>query len=245
MLEAVIVRGLPEGTQANQPRPGGYRPAPVSNSASQTGEQRFVAALRGRREGRLVTVEPLAPEHAQGLLAAAGEAAVFEWLPEDLGSSMGQLEQWLEAALDAAAAGREVPFAILAEGSPVGSTRFMEIRPEHRRVEIGWTWLVPKVWGRGVNVETKLLILTQAFESAGARRVEFKTDARNARSRGALEALGAKYEGIFRKHMVVPRGDPRDSAYYSVIDDEWPEVKALLERRLERHVDSARELGGR
>jgi RimJ/RimL family protein N-acetyltransferase len=194
------------------------------------------ADLRGRFEGQLVLVEPLGPEHAEGLLAAAAEENVFQWLPEDLGSSRVQTERWLDASLAAASAGREVPFAIVANGRVVGSTRFLEIRPEHLRAEIGWTWLAPSVWGRGANVETKLLLLTQAFESAGCRRVEFKTDARNARSRGALEALGATFEGTFRKHMVVQRGEPRDSAYYSVIDDEWPEVKALLERRVGQHL---------
>jgi RimJ/RimL family protein N-acetyltransferase len=198
------------------------------------------ADLRGRFEGQLVLVEPLGPQHADGLLAAAGEENVFQWLPEDLGSSPEQTERWLATAVAAGEAGREVPFAILAEGRVVGSTRFLEIRPEHLRAEVGWTWLAPSVWGRGVNVETKLLLLTQAFESAGCRRVEFKTDARNARSRGALEALGATFEGIFRKHMVVQRGEPRDSAYYSVIDDEWPEVMALLERRLEHHLEAER-----
>jgi RimJ/RimL family protein N-acetyltransferase len=198
------------------------------------------ADLRGRFEGQLVLVEPLEPEHADGLLAAAREENVFRWLPEDLGSSPEHLERWLATAIAAGEAGREVPFAIISTrtGMPVGSTRFLEIRLEHLRVEIGWTWLMPSAWGTGVNVETKLLLLTQAFERLELRRVEFKTDARNTRSRGALEALGATFEGILRKHMVVQRGEPRDSAYFSVIDDEWPEVKARLEQRLERHVEA-------
>jgi RimJ/RimL family protein N-acetyltransferase len=106
---------------------------------------------------------------------------------------------------------------------------------EHLRVEIGWTWVTRGAWGSGVNVETKLLLLSHAFERVGLRRVEFKTDARNQRSRGALLALGATFEGILRKHMVVREGGARDSAYYSVIDDEWPEVKAHLESRLAAH----------
>jgi RimJ/RimL family protein N-acetyltransferase len=132
-----------------------------------------------------------------------------------------------------------VPFAILLanSGKVVGSTRFHEIRLEHLRVEIGWTWLTRSAWGTGVNVETKLVLLTHAFEAVGCRRVEFKTDARNARSRGALEALGATFEGVLRKHMVVQRGAARDSAYYSVIDDEWPRVKARLEQRLQALAD--------
>jgi RimJ/RimL family protein N-acetyltransferase len=103
---------------------------------------------------------------------------------------------------------------------------------DHLRAEIGWTWLARDAWGSGADVETKLLLLSHAFEHAGLRRVEFKTDARNERSRGALEALGAKFEGILRKHMVVRGGQPRDSAYYSVIDEEWPAVKAHPQQRL-------------
>jgi RimJ/RimL family protein N-acetyltransferase len=117
-------------------------------------------------------------------------------------------------------------------GEVLGSTRFMEIRLEHLRTEIGWTWITRSAWSTGVNVETKLLLLAHAFETVGLRRVEFKTDGRNERSRGALLALGATFEGILRKHMVVRDNGERDSAYYSVIDDEWPAVKRHLERRL-------------
>ena len=125
-----------------------------------------------------------------------------------------------------------MPFALIANGREVGSTRFLAIALENRRAEIGWTWLRRSVWGTGVNVETKLLLLEHAFERRGLQRVEFKTDARNLRSRGALLALGAKFEGIARKHMVIPEGS-RDSAWYAIVDDDWPEVKARLRRRLE------------
>jgi N-acetyltransferase len=193
-----------------------------------------VADLRARLVGRLVVVEPLAGGHEAGLFQAAGDGAIFGWMPENLSASREGLRSWLHWSLDAARSDRDVPFAILAaqSGQVVGSTRFLEIRLEHLRVEIGWTWLAKSVWGTGINVETKLLLLTQAFEVAGCRRVEFKTDARNERSRGALEALGAKFEGVLRKHMVVQHGAERDSAYYSVIDDEWPVLKTTLQRRL-------------
>lgn len=193
-----------------------------------------VASLRTRIAGRLVVVEPLAAAHEAGLFEATQDRALFDWMPENPAGSRKSVRGWLEDALEAARSGPEVPFAILAAGSGtvVGSTRFLEIRPEHLRAEIGWTWLAKSVWGTGVNVETKLLLLTHAFESCGLRRVEFQADARNERSRGALEALGATFEGVFRKHMVVQRGAPRDSAYYSVIDDEWPRVKAGLQRRV-------------
>ena len=214
----------------------------VSSAAIGNRDGPAVADLRSRFEGQLVVVEPLVAEHTAGLVAAAQDSEVFRWLPDDLASSSEELREWLERSVQAADAGREVPFAIVSRssGEPVGSTRFHEIRLEHLRVEIGWTWLMPSVWGRGVNVETKLLLLRHAFERVGCRRVEFKTDARNVRSRGALEAIGARFEGVLRKHMVVQHGAPRDSAYYTVIDDEWPGVKARLERRLERHLEGSR-----
>lgn len=181
-------------------------------------------------------LEPLDAGHEAGLIEAARDGELFTWLPEGLADE-GALRYWLEAAIDARHHEIAVPFAILSArtGQPVGSTRFHEIRLEHLRVEIGWTWLARSVWGSGINIECKLLLLAHAFERVGCRRVEFKTDARNSRSRGALEALGARFEGILRKHMVVQRGEPRDSAYYSVIDDEWPSVKRHLERRLDLH----------
>jgi RimJ/RimL family protein N-acetyltransferase len=190
--------------------------------------------LRARLTGRLVLVEPLSDDHETGLLEAARDANLFQWLPDDLSGSRDQFRAWLTASLEASQTDREVAFAILAAhtGEVVGSTRFLEIRLEHLRVEIGWTWLARAVWGTGVNVESKLLLLGHAFEVVGCRRVEFKTDARNERSRGALEALGAHFEGTLRKHMVDRQGHARDSAYYSVIDDEWPQVKARLEGRL-------------
>ncbi len=213
----------------------------MSDAAISRRDGPAVGDLRGRFAGDLVVVEPLRVGHAEALISAAGESEVFQWLPEDLGGSPAQLYAWVQRAIEAASEGREVPFAIVSTvtGMPVGSTRFLEIRLEHLRVEIGWTWLMREAWGTGVNVETKLLLLTHAFERVGVRRVEFKTDARNVRSRGALEGIGAKFEGIFRKHMILANGSPRDSAYYSVIDDEWPGVKALLRRRLERHRAAA------
>ncbi|MGH2915557.1 MAG: GNAT family N-acetyltransferase, partial [Solirubrobacteraceae bacterium] len=192
------------------------------------------ADLRRTLPGRLVRVEPLDAEHEPGLLAAASDPEMFAWMPTDMASSREAMHEWLLAALAAASAGREAPFAIIAadSGAVLGSTRFLELRFEHLRAEIGWTWVTRSAWATGVNVETKLLLLEHAFERVGLRRVEFKTDSRNERSRGALEALGAGFEGIMRKHMVVRDGGERDSAYYSVTDDDWPRVKAHLRRRL-------------
>jgi len=196
------------------------------------------ADLGGRFCGRLVVVEPLSAEHEPGLITAAGDPDVFAWMPVDMASSREALHDWLTTALDSARQGREIPFAIVepASGTVLGATRFLELRLEHLRAEIGWTWVTRSAWQTGVNVETKLLLLTHAFEHAGLRRVEFKTDARNERSRGALLALGATFEGILRKHMVVRDHGERDSAYYSVIDDDWPAVKRHLVQRLAPHL---------
>ncbi len=183
-------------------------------------------------------VEPLAVEHEPGLIAAAGDPEMFAWMPVDMASSPEALHDWLMTAVDSARLGREVPYVTLAadSGEVLGSTRFLELRLEHLRAEIGWTWVTRRAWGTGANVETKLLLLEHAFERVGLRRVEFKTDARNERSRGALLALGATFEGILRKHMVVRDGDERDSAYFSVIDSEWPQVKAHLQRRIDGNL---------
>jgi N-acetyltransferase len=190
--------------------------------------------LSGRFAGRHVIVEPLASEHEAGLIAAASDPEMFAWMPTDMAGTAGALRAWMANALTAARDGREVPFAILAAdtGTVLGSTRFLDLRLEHLRAEIGWTWVTRAAWGTGANVETKLLLLRHAFETVGLRRVEFKTDSRNERSRGALLALGATFEGIFRKHMVVRDGGARDSAYYSVTDDDWPAVKRHLQGRL-------------
>jgi N-acetyltransferase len=211
--------------------------ADVSVAGPRTPKMPLSAAdLRGRFAGRRVVVEPLAAEHEAGLVQAAVDAEMFQWMPVDMASSRDALGEWLATTMAAAEAGTEVPYTILDanSGDVLGSTRFLDLRLEHLRAEIGWTWVTRGAWGSGVNVETKLLLLEHAFERVGLRRVEFKTDARNARSRGALLALGAQFEGIFRKHMVVRDGAPRDSAYYSVIDDEWPALKQTLQARLAR-----------
>ena len=114
------------------------------------------------------------------------------------------------------------PFAVLRDGRVVGSTSYMSLAPEHLRLEIGNTWMNPSTWGTGANVEAKYLLLRHAFEVVGCRRVEFKTDALNERARAALAALPAEFEGIHRKHMIVRDGERRDSAWYAVIDDDWP-----------------------
>lgn len=190
---------------------------------------RLAPTLTGER----VVLEPLAPRHADGLRAAAAASEIWEWLPVRLDDER-VLATWLAETIGAFEDGREAPFATVdrATGAVLGSTRFMALRPAHRGVEIGWTWLTPAAWRRGTNVEAKLLMLDHAFATLGCVRVELKTDARNVRSRRAMEALGARFEGIHRQHMVLPDGTLRDSAWYSVLDREWPAVRASLERRL-------------
>jgi RimJ/RimL family protein N-acetyltransferase len=186
--------------------------------------------------GRIVRLEPLAPGHLDGLVAAAADVRPWEWTPMSL-ADRSAVEAWLEQALRAARDGTEVPWATLdaRTGRVVGSSRYLSIVPEHRRLEIGWTWLHPGWWRTGANLEAKLLMLTHAFETLGAMRVEFKTDALNLRSRAALEGAGARFEGVFRRHMRMPGGRVRDSAWYAITDDEWPAARALLVRRLAIH----------
>lgn len=185
--------------------------------------------------GRRVTLEPLSERHADALAEAGRDPLVWRWMPID-GSRPELFERFLARALEAAARGDEAPFAVVVDGEPVGSTRYLTLRREHRGLEIGATWYRRDLWGGGVNVESKLLLLEHAFERVGCWRVEFKTDTRNERSRAALAALPARFEGVFRKHMVVQDGQRRDSAYYSVVDDDWPQVRANLEARLGARV---------
>jgi RimJ/RimL family protein N-acetyltransferase len=186
-------------------------------------------------EGKIVRLEPLARRHEKGLFEAARDERVWRWMPYDAGGSRQRFHAWLEDALAASSAGTEAAFATVdaGTGEPVGSTRYLSLRPEHRGLEIGWTWLAPAHWQTGANVEAKLMMLEHAFQRLGCLRVEFKTDSRNERSRAALAALPAQFEGIFRKHMLVRGGERRDSAYYSIIDEEWPEVRGNLMRRID------------
>ena len=181
-------------------------------------------------EGSLVRLEPLSRDHLDGLAAVALDPLIWRFTIARPTDRAG-LEAWLETALANAATGAEVPFATIdrASGRPIGSSRFMSIVPEHRRLEIGWTWL-GRDWQRtGSNREAKYLQMRHAFEVLGANRVEFKTDSRNEAARGGLLGAGTTFEGIFRNHMVMPDGPLRHSAWYSVTREEWPAVKARLE----------------
>lgn len=144
------------------------------------------------------------------------------------------MRAFVDDALALGASGVAVPFAIVdaANGTAIGSTRYHYIEPVHRRLEIGFTWITPAYQRTAANTETKLLLLRHAFETLRYRRVEFKVDAENERSRAAVLRLGAREEGYFRQHMLYPDGRNRDSVYFSIVDGEWPAIEALLERKL-------------
>jgi len=183
-----------------------------------------------------IELVPLTREHAPALLEEARDAGIWTYLPLAPPRALEDVEAWI----DAAAAGRErrgdVPFAILARagGRAIGSTRFLDVDKDHRRLEIGWTWLGAAHRRTAANTECKLLLLAHAFDELGAVRVQFKTDARNLRSQTALERIGARREGTLRHHMVLPDGFLRDSAYFSVIAAEWPATRARLDALLRR-----------
>jgi RimJ/RimL family protein N-acetyltransferase len=186
-----------------------------------------------RLVGEIVALEPLEARHEEGLWAACQDPRTRTWTTPR-GKSPRHFQTWFEATLAACEADEECAFAILDRATErlIGGTGYHALREAHRGLEIGGTWLEPSAWGTGANVEAKLLMLEHAFDRLGCVRVEFKTDARNERSRAALEALPAQFEGIFRKHMFIEDVGVRDSAFYSITDEEWPEVRATLRRRL-------------
>ena len=182
-------------------------------------------------DGRFVRLEPLEERHREPLRPAAQHPEIFTVTTSALGPLF---DPYIDNALKRSASGPELAFVVWhkAMDRPVGMTRYLNIEEPHRKLEIGSTWYEPSVWAGAVNPECKLLLMRHAFETLGFNRVEYKTDLRNARSRAAILKLGAKQEGILRKHMIMPGGRVRDSVYFSVIDEEWPAVKADLERRL-------------
>ena len=184
-------------------------------------------------EGTHVRLEPLRPDHAAALWAVARDPALWEWSPTPI-ARRADLDAYVERAIEDAEAGVALPFATVdvASGAVVGSTRFGNWVPAHRRVEIGWTW-IGRPWQRSaINTEAKLLMMRHAFETLRVNRVEWKTDALNARSRAAIARLGAREEGTLRAHMVTASGRLRDTVYFSVTFEEWPGVRDRLAARL-------------
>jgi len=181
-----------------------------------------------------VRLAPLAPRHAEDLFVLGRDEVIWIYMPRPVLKSVEDTLGWIQEALAVAAEGSQIPFAIIhrASGKAIGSTRYLDIRREHRGLEIGWTWVGTAYQRTPVNTECKSLLLTHAFEELGAVRVQLKTDLRNERSQQAIERIGAAREGVLRKHMVRWDGFIRDTVYYSILASEWPDVKRRLENLL-------------
>lgn len=187
-----------------------------------------------------VRLEPFEARHRDGVVAAArADLSIFRHMPFPLDDGYGARFDWLVAEM---AAGRWIAHAVIAQGQSlggamdsqiVGQSCYLTIRPEHDGVEIGGTWYRREAQGTAINPSAKLLLIGHAF-ACGVERVEFKTDALNMQSRGAMEKLGLKFEGVFRRQMRRLDGSMRDNAYFSVIREDWPELKAKIEARLAR-----------
>jgi RimJ/RimL family protein N-acetyltransferase len=184
--------------------------------------------------GQIVRLEPLTLDHVDALSRVGLEPALWRWIPTSV-TSVEEMRAYVAVALEEQSRGVSLPFAIVHQesGQVIGSTRYGNIVPADRRLEIGWTWITSAHQRTGANTEAKLLLLTHAFEALGAIRVELKTDALNEQSRKAILRLGAVEEGTFRKHRILASGRVRDTVYFSIIDTEWPAVKARLTRLLQ------------
>jgi len=184
--------------------------------------------------GRAVRLEPLSEAHVADLAAVGLDDRIWKHMLYGEIRTEAHMRAWVLDLLQRQARGTDLPFAVidLPSGRAIGGTRYMDIRPEHRGLEIGGTWYAVAYQGTAVNPECKYLLMQHAFETLGALRVQFKTDLRNERSQHALERLGAVKEGVLRDHIITPSGYVRSSVYYSVLAGEWPAVKARLAERL-------------
>jgi RimJ/RimL family protein N-acetyltransferase len=184
--------------------------------------------------GRFVRLEPLTEAHVPGLAAIGMDEEIWKFMVYGSMKSEDDMRGWVRDILDRAAQGTDLPFAVidLASGCVAGATRYLEIRPEHRGLEIGGTWYGAAYRRTRVNTESKYLLLEHAFEVLHYIRVQLKTDSRNERSQRAIERIGAVKEGVLRNHMVLPDGHVRHSVYYSILDSEWPSVKVRLKKML-------------
>ena len=184
-------------------------------------------------EGTVVRMEPIEERHREPLHRVLADERVWRWVKINGAADRAVYDQWFDEALANVAARREFPFVTvsLETGEPVGTSRFLSMRPADRGLEIGYSLVSPAAWGTGANSEAKFLMLEHAFETLGCARVEFKTDALNDRARAALAALPSTFEGIFRKHMLMWGGRWRDSAWYAITDDDWPAVRKQLQAR--------------
>jgi RimJ/RimL family protein N-acetyltransferase len=201
-----------------------------------------MAVLPVTLEGDIVRLEPLSADHLAPLAAVGLDGRLWRWIPWPI-RTREDLTVYVQTALDGLAAGTVLPFATVerSTGRVIGSTRFANVSEADRRVEIGWTWVAVPWQYSAVNSEAKLLMLDHAFGAWHCHRVEFKTDSLNAASRNALLGIGATLEGIFRNHMVTETGRLRHSAYYSITDDDWPDIRARLVERIARIERKAHE----
>ncbi len=180
-------------------------------------------------EGEHVRLIPMETSHLDDLYAASLPREIWDYMPTQI-NSKEELSSWMTSSLNRRESGLDLPFVVVDKKSEriVGSTRFLDIMPEHRGLEIGSTWLNPSVWRTPVNTECKLLLLTHCFETLGTIRVQLKTDSRNVRSQTAIARIGGVREGVIRQQMIMPGDYIRDSVYFSIIDKEWREVKLNL-----------------
>jgi RimJ/RimL family protein N-acetyltransferase len=181
--------------------------------------------------GRVVRLEPLREAHISDLTTAAQDESIWRYMPYGTVSNETEMRAWVQEVVSRQARGTDLPFAVihLETGKAVGCTRYLDIQPANRAVEVGGTWYGVAYQRTAVNTECKLLILRHAFETLGCIRVQLKTDLRNERSQRAIERIGAVREGVLRHHVIMPDGYRRSSVYYSILDSEWPAVKAKLE----------------
>jgi RimJ/RimL family protein N-acetyltransferase len=191
--------------------------------------------------GEFVRLEPISLDHLAGLTEAGRDPRIWTWMPAD-GSTADGMAAIVQAAVAGLEARTMLPFVTIEQATNrvVGSSRYLNLAPADLRLEIGWTWIDPAFQRTAVNTEAKLLMLGRAFDELGCRRVELKTDALNEQSRAAILGIGATFEGIFRRHMVMAGGRARDSAYYSILDGEWPAIRDLLRARLDRRRATSR-----
>lgn len=177
---------------------------------------------------------PMEPAHAPALYEAAQNPDIWTYMPTRI-TTLAETEQFIAQALAAKAQGEEYPFVIVdqADGRIVGSTRFLDIQPQNRNLEIGWTWYSPNVWRTRLNTECKYLLLRYCFETLDLLRVQLKTDGRNWRSQQAIERIGGIKEGVLRRQRILHDGYVRDTVYFSILAEEWPAVKAKLETMLQ------------
>ena len=191
-------------------------------------------------ESTHLRLEALTVKRIPELFTAIGtDPEVYQWLPFSTPSNLDEFTTIFQNFIDESVIGKRVAFVVILKstGLAIGTTSFLDLNPAHRSLEIGSTFYAKDYWRSFVNTECKLMMLSEAFETRAVERVTLKTDSMNQRSRNAIMRLGASFEGILRHHMLRPNGTWRDSAYFSLLKDEWPRVKANLQNKLERAAE--------